>query len=169
MQVREWMLHVATLIVLVVGAVLVIYELRQTKAVAQAQLAADMYSFMSNQQIALLGENPLSALAKECKGEKLNEEEALVLRPLFDPVQHPPHGGGLVDAEAREVDTADVASILKSVEAAAPNDRLHAEVHKPSRMEQAGPVIRTAQFRGERPDSDRAVLFGFGIEGRIDG
>ena len=80
---RDWFVHIATLIVLIAGVALVVYELRQTKSVAKAQLAAEGYAFMSNQQIALFGENPLKVLAKECRGEKLNEEEALTLMFYF--------------------------------------------------------------------------------------
>ncbi len=80
---REIYVHIATLIVLLAGAALVVWELRQTKTLVQAQVVSDTFSYHSQQQLAFLGEKPLSALAKACSNKELNEEDALVLMYYF--------------------------------------------------------------------------------------
>jgi len=71
-------------IVLIVGVVLVVVQLRQTETLTRAQLSADFWSMRINQAIAASGESPMSSYSKLCDlDELLTEEDVMVLHSLF--------------------------------------------------------------------------------------
>jgi hypothetical protein len=70
-------------IVLIVGVVLVLEELNQTKRLAQAQLESDSWDGIIGRGIAQMGEAAPRAMAKACTGEELSNEDAIVLISRF--------------------------------------------------------------------------------------
>jgi len=70
----DW-IQILTLVSIFIGLVLVFYELRQTKNLARAQLAADAWTEKLEQQRALMGESLAVAFAKNCSGLPINLEE----------------------------------------------------------------------------------------------
>ncbi len=69
---------------MVVGIVLVLFELEQTRDLARAQLASDSANLAMNRHTSFIGEESMSALAKACDAEqRLTLEEALVLDAVF--------------------------------------------------------------------------------------
>lgn len=71
-------------VILVVGVVLVVMELRQAKALAQAQLISDSFAIQADRLVAQLGEDPAAVLAKACEGtEPLTYADAAVLSTKY--------------------------------------------------------------------------------------
>ncbi len=71
-------------IVLIVGVVLVIWQIRQTERLTQATLADTYFDKVIAQAAAAAGENPMAAYARMCDKETpLSFEDALVLHNLF--------------------------------------------------------------------------------------
>ena len=71
-------------VILVVGVVLVVMELRQAKALAQAQLISDSFSIQIDRLVAQLGEDSAAVLAKACEGsEPLTYADATVLSTKY--------------------------------------------------------------------------------------
>ena len=70
-------------VVLIVGIVLVVIELRQSKALAQAQLASDSWRVVIDRMIAQMGEDTPAAMAKACNNLPLTDEEKVTLASRF--------------------------------------------------------------------------------------
>jgi hypothetical protein len=70
-------------LVLIVGVVLVVEELNQTKRLAQAQLESDSWAGIIGRGIAQMGEGAPAAIAKACSGEELSSEEGVILISRF--------------------------------------------------------------------------------------
>lgn len=71
-------------VILVIGVVLVVMELRQTKDLAHAQLISDSFSIQIDRLVAQLGEDSAAVLAKACEGsEPLTYADAAVLSTKF--------------------------------------------------------------------------------------
>ena len=68
---------------LVVGLVLVIIELNQSKVIAQAQLASDSWRVGIDRMIAQMGENGPAAMAKACNDALLSDEDKITLVSRF--------------------------------------------------------------------------------------
>ena len=79
---ENWFQTVSALAV-IGGLMLVYYELRQAHNIGYAQMASDAYVMISQERSALLGEEPLEALAKACAQQSLSEKEAWVLHYSF--------------------------------------------------------------------------------------
>jgi hypothetical protein len=77
-------IQIITGIVVIIGVVLVIVELRQTKELARAQLASDSWGMSISRIQAMAGENPAHAYGKLCdSGIVDTTEDALVVHNLF--------------------------------------------------------------------------------------
>jgi len=71
-------------IVLILGVVLVVVQLRQTETLTRAQLSADFWSMRINQAIAASGESPMRSYGKLCgSNDLLTIEDVMVLHNLF--------------------------------------------------------------------------------------
>jgi hypothetical protein len=70
-------------IALIVGIILVLAEMRQTKALVQAQLQSDFWEGAANRSIAQMGENAPNSIARACKGEELTAEDIVVLENKY--------------------------------------------------------------------------------------
>lgn len=83
-KISEWV-QIATGIAVLIGLGLVIYELRQTRDVALAQLSSDGFDHFQQRVIAEMGENPATTLAKLCAGlTSLSDEELIVLSAYYE-------------------------------------------------------------------------------------
>jgi len=78
----QW-IQVCMAIGVLVGLVLVVTELRQSRTLIRAEMAGENYDNVIQQNIALLGEDPSNILAKACKAENLEASELLVLDQFF--------------------------------------------------------------------------------------
>lgn len=82
MKVADW-IQIMTAIAVIAGLGLVIYELRQTKELALADLLLQGYAFANDVDNTLIGENAAESLAKDCLGEKLTPRDVIVLDGYF--------------------------------------------------------------------------------------
>jgi len=73
-------IQIVTGFAVVVGLVLVIWELQQVRTLARAQLTSDFFALTSNKQVAMMGENPSATLSKACSDpENLTIDEMMIL------------------------------------------------------------------------------------------
>jgi hypothetical protein len=73
-------IQLLTLTSVIVGIVLVMYELRQAQNLAKAQLTADSFQLMQQQQSSLMGEDPAEALSVACLSPStLSHKQKLIL------------------------------------------------------------------------------------------
>ena len=73
----DWVQVVTSLSVLI-GLMLVIYEIRQTHRLSQVQMVAENMAAFTQQQLSIAGENPATVMKKACHDEPLNQEELVV-------------------------------------------------------------------------------------------
>ena len=79
--------QIFTGIAVLVGLGLVVWELRQSREIALAQLTSDFYMMNSQHNSALMGENPAEVIEKACDSpEELTKSEYRVLRSRFGEV-----------------------------------------------------------------------------------
>ena len=77
-----WVQVLTTLSVLI-GLGLVIYELRQSKAIATADVLGQQFAMGAQFDSVVLGEDVATSLAKTCLGEEITARDAIVLRSYF--------------------------------------------------------------------------------------
>lgn len=71
--------------VLIIGLLLVVYELNQAKSLTFAEMISQGYSESMQDSRTLMGENPAVAIAKSCDApEDLTSEELLILRAYYN-------------------------------------------------------------------------------------
>jgi len=76
-----------TLLAVIAGVWLVIYELRQAQNIATAQLISDVFDLMQQQHSSVMGENPAIALSLACTHpDSLDQEQMLVLDSYFNSI-----------------------------------------------------------------------------------
>ena len=78
----NWIQTLTTIAVLA-GLGLVIYELRQAKALAMADLMMQQYALGNDVDNTMLGENPMESLVRDCMGESITPTDALLLDEYF--------------------------------------------------------------------------------------
>ena len=79
----DWFQSIASAAV-IVGLVLVIIELRQTKSLVQAQLLSEGFAKTASLDMTIAGENPGAVLAKACDGSKsLTVHDTIILDHLY--------------------------------------------------------------------------------------
>lgn len=77
-------------IAILIGLVLVLIELRQTKELTRASLASESHSIVMERSTSFQGENPMRVLAKACDSdEPLSTEEKLNLFFVFQSLSQP--------------------------------------------------------------------------------
>jgi hypothetical protein len=82
-KLSHWV-QIASGVALVVGLALVIIEMRQAKQLIRAQLAGESAGLALTRTLTLLGERPLSVLAKACDPDAtMTREDALTLSLTF--------------------------------------------------------------------------------------
>jgi len=64
-SVGNWFQFVS-MVAVMVGLILVIWELRQAREIVAAQIGADAFILMSQQSAAVMGEDAAKAIAKAC-------------------------------------------------------------------------------------------------------
>ncbi len=80
---RDW-LQIITNIGVVIGLVLLLYELNQSRDLTRAQVVDSVYGAVVSRNLALLGENPEDAIAKSIfRPEELTEADAIVLNQFY--------------------------------------------------------------------------------------
>ncbi len=78
-RINLW-IQAATSIAVVLGIALVIWELQQNRNIAAAQLTSDIYAYLLQQNVALMGEEAADALAKACdEPANLTTKEKIIL------------------------------------------------------------------------------------------
>jgi len=76
--------QVLTIITLVIGVALVVYELRQTRELAKVQIISDSYALFVENNLSWLGEEPLEVVAKSCTDpESLTNKELDMLTVFY--------------------------------------------------------------------------------------
>jgi hypothetical protein len=82
--VSNWFQIIASIAVLA-GLALVLIELRQSKALAEAQFARDAFMFASQLDLTLMGDNPVDALKKACmEPAHVSETDAIILSLVLE-------------------------------------------------------------------------------------
>ena len=115
---KETWLHAISAAAIVVGVILVVYELRQTRQLAEAQLLNDFLIQITGQQTALWGENAADVLVRACEDENLSKADSLILYTYFQEVLsrsarvHALNDLGFTFFSARPQEKADVELIL---------------------------------------------------------
>lgn len=61
------------------GIVLIVIELRQTKALVEAQLQSDYWAGAADRSIVQMGDEAAESVAKACRGESLSDKDIVVL------------------------------------------------------------------------------------------
>ena len=75
----------ATLVSIIVGASLVIYELRQTALLTQTQIASDIGSLIMARRYSEFGENIAQTLERACfEPDSMSRQDAVLLDVYFD-------------------------------------------------------------------------------------
>ena len=83
-RVAQWVQVTATIGVLI-GIVLVIIELQQAKALAEAEVVSGFFAELSQNNRALIGENPTGLLTKAClRPDEVTDEELFALDGYFN-------------------------------------------------------------------------------------
>ena len=75
--------QLVTGIAVVIGLVLVIWELKQAREMARAQLISDSYQIRYARHAAVMGENASEAISKACREEELSSAEARVVMAYY--------------------------------------------------------------------------------------
>ena len=76
--------QIITGIAVIIGSSLIIYEIRQSRSFIQAELAADVFSYMVQQQTSVMGETPAKTLAKACTAPaELTIEDRIILNSYY--------------------------------------------------------------------------------------
>ena len=76
---KDWA-KITTNAIVIVGLLLVIFELNQNHSLTRAQIQMDHYSNLNSHELALLGENPAAVLAKARNNhESLSAEERIIV------------------------------------------------------------------------------------------
>ena len=82
-RIANWVQITATIGVLV-GVILVVIELRQAKAIAHANITANFFSEVAQNNRVQMGENPALVLAKAClRPSEITDEELFVIEGFF--------------------------------------------------------------------------------------
>ncbi|MEM1433840.1 MAG: hypothetical protein AAGG11_07300 [Pseudomonadota bacterium] len=80
---KDW-LQVTTNVGVVIGLVLLIYELNQSRDLTRAQVVDSVYDAAVTRNLALLGENPEAAIARSVfRPDELSEQDAVVLTQFY--------------------------------------------------------------------------------------
>ena len=80
---KHW-LQVISNVAILIGVILVVWELRQTQAISRAQLASDGIIAQMELSHTLMGENPGLVLSKAClEPDNLTSEEKTILAATF--------------------------------------------------------------------------------------
>ena len=78
------LIQAVTLIAIIAGVLLVVFELRQSREIARAQLYSDGLTLAVQNDNAIIGENPGLVLAKACfDPEALTPEEKFILQNIY--------------------------------------------------------------------------------------
>ena len=83
---KESWTHTISAAAVIVGVILVVYELRQTRQLAEAQLLTDFLIQLTQQQSSLWGENAADVLVRACENENLSKSDSLILYTYFQEV-----------------------------------------------------------------------------------
>ena len=75
--------HILTLIAVVVGAALVVYELQQNRLIAQSAIVTSQFAISGQNSSSVFGEELAKVLAKDCNQSALTVDEVIVLRHYF--------------------------------------------------------------------------------------
>ena len=67
----------------ILGLALVIWELRESRSLAQAQIIQDRWIELSQNQLAIIGEGGAAALAHACLGSPLSPEQKVIMDAHF--------------------------------------------------------------------------------------
>jgi hypothetical protein len=69
---------------LIIGVFLVLEEIEQNRRLAESQLVFESLDQCLQRTLALLGDNPLTSMARACAlNEKITREDALILNQLY--------------------------------------------------------------------------------------
>lgn len=80
---REYLIQVVSTIAILVGLGLVVYELRQSRLIAETQTIQDYYDMVQTTRNSFWEDGTLEALEKSCKEEDLTIKDAIVLDGYF--------------------------------------------------------------------------------------
>ena len=77
--------QIVTNVAIVVGLTVVIYEIYQTRLLAEAQLAGEAYALVHSTNVSVAGEQLAKVLARACfEPDELSNEDTVVLLAYFD-------------------------------------------------------------------------------------
>ncbi|MEM7001722.1 MAG: hypothetical protein AAF529_13115 [Pseudomonadota bacterium] len=76
-------IQLLTLVAVVIGAGLVVYELRQNREIAQSAIVTSQFAISAQLNSSVFGEELAKVLAKDCNEADLTTDEALILRQYF--------------------------------------------------------------------------------------
>lgn len=80
---RDW-LQIVTNVGVVLGLLLLIYELNQSRDLTRAQVVDSVYDAVVTRNLALVGEHPEDAIAKSVfRPDELTESDAIVLSQFY--------------------------------------------------------------------------------------
>ena len=80
---RDW-IQLLTNLAVVIGLVLLIYELNQSRNLTRAQVVDQVYGAAVNRNLALMGESPEQAIAKSVfRPEEITESDAIILTQFY--------------------------------------------------------------------------------------
>ena len=78
------LVQVVTILALILGVFLVVWELRQTREAARAQVSSDSFAMSAATREAMLGESAAEVLAKACTSpESMTDAEVIVLSMYY--------------------------------------------------------------------------------------
>ena len=80
---RDYITQVISTIAIILGLGLVIYELRQTRLIAEVQVIQEYFNIVQTSRNAFWEDGTLEALAKSCEAEALTTKDAIVLDAYF--------------------------------------------------------------------------------------
>ena len=83
---RDW-LQILSNVAIIIGLIVVVYELQQSRNIATAQLTSDIYAYLLQQQVAVMGEDASHALAKACDDPtSLSTRDKMILSNYFQSI-----------------------------------------------------------------------------------
>ena len=82
--ISDW-IQIGTSFSIIVGLVLVVYEIQQTRNLVYTQMVQATYTEFSQEQSAIYGENGARALARAClKPNELTDEDSYIIDTMFN-------------------------------------------------------------------------------------
>ena len=76
-------IQILTLVAVIVGAGLVVYELRQNRLIAQSAIVTSQFAIAGQTNSSIFGEELAKVLAKDCNNASLTVDEVIILRQYF--------------------------------------------------------------------------------------